>query len=79
MSGSGLSAAEMRTGRKELGRLERQVARLGQRAAELHERLAQHATDYEKVAALDAELKAVQSDTARTEEEWLALADRLGD
>jgi ABC transport system ATP-binding/permease protein len=76
---SGLSAADLRAGRKELSRLERQVDRLTEREAALHERLAEHATDYEKVASLDAELRAVAADRGRTEEEWLALAERLGE
>jgi hypothetical protein len=31
------------------------------------------------VASLDAELRSVQADRGRTEEEWLALAERLGE
>jgi DNA repair exonuclease SbcCD ATPase subunit len=76
---SGLSAGEVRAGRKELTRLERQVERLTEREATLHGRLAEHATDYEKVASLDAELRGVQAERSRTEEEWLALAERLGE
>ncbi|HEX6499364.1 MAG TPA: ABC-F family ATP-binding cassette domain-containing protein [Micromonosporaceae bacterium] len=75
---SGLSAADRRAARKELARLERQVAKLEQREAELHEQLARHATDYEKVAALDAELRAVQADRSAAEEAWLSLADFAG-
>jgi ABC-type multidrug transport system ATPase subunit len=80
VAAAGVAAAGViRAGRKELTRLERQVERLTEREAGLHERLAQHATDYEKLADLDAELRAVQAERARTEEEWLALAERLGD
>ena len=75
----GLSAAELRTGRKDLNRLERQVGRLEEKEAALHEQLARYATDYEKVAALDAELRSVRAERTRTEEDWLALAQRLGD
>jgi ATP-binding cassette subfamily F protein uup len=78
-AGAGLSAAELRSGRKDLNRLERQVGRLEDREASLHEQLAQNATDYEKVAALDAELRTVRAERAQTEEDWLALAERLGD
>jgi ATPase subunit of ABC transporter with duplicated ATPase domains len=73
------SAAELRTARKELARLERQVGKLTEREAALHEELAVHATDYEKVTALDAELRAVQAERERTEEAWLELAERVGD
>ncbi len=67
----------MRAAKKELARLERQLGRLEQRAAGLHEQLATHATDYEKVAALDAELCAVQAERDATEEAWLELAERV--
>jgi ABC transport system ATP-binding/permease protein len=57
--------------------LERQVAKLEQREAALHEQLATHATDYEKVSSLDADLRAVQAERAATEEAWLALAEQV--
>ena len=43
----------------------------------LHDELAAHATDYEKIAELDAELKAVRAERAQVEEAWLALAERV--
>ncbi|BCJ66277.1 ABC-F family ATP-binding cassette domain-containing protein [Polymorphospora rubra] len=75
----GLSAAEVRTARKELTRLERQVAKLEQKEAGLHEQLAANATDYAKVAELDAQLRAVTADREAVEESWLALAEQLPD
>ncbi len=72
------SAAELRAARKELERLERQLGRLDQRETSLHDQLAQHATDYEKVASLDADLRALHDERARIEEEWLLLADQVG-
>jgi len=60
-----------------LARLERQVGKLEQREAELHERLAEHATDYARITELDAQLREVRAERERTEETWLALADRL--
>jgi ATPase subunit of ABC transporter with duplicated ATPase domains len=76
--GGETSAGDARAAKKELARLERQVSKLEQREAELHEQLAGHATDYEKVSTLDAELRRVQSERAAVEEQWLELADRLG-
>lgn len=61
--------------RKDLARLERQIARLQQREAQLHEELASHATDYERVATLDAELRRVTAERQRLEHDWLTLAD----
>ncbi len=66
---------DTRQAKKELARLERTVARLEQRETDLHAQLAEHATDYEKVAALDAELRSVQAERSRTEDAWLALVD----
>jgi ABC transport system ATP-binding/permease protein len=73
------SAADVRAARKELARLERQVGKLQDRAVQLHGQLATHATDYEKVTALDAELRAVSAELANAEQAWLELAERVGD
>ncbi|GAA4458233.1 ABC-F family ATP-binding cassette domain-containing protein [Phytohabitans houttuyneae] len=73
------SAGEARAARKELARLERTVAKLEQREAALHDDMARHATDYAKIADLDAQLKAVQAERAEAEEAWLALADEVPD
>jgi ABC transport system ATP-binding/permease protein len=75
----GLSAGAARAGRKELERLERQLRKLDQRQVALHDQLAEHATDYEKVSLLDNELRALGAERARVEEEWLQLAERIGD
>jgi ATP-binding cassette subfamily F protein uup len=61
-----------------LTRLERQVDRLHQREAQLHEQLAAHATDYQKVAELDATLREVQAERSQVEEAWLVLAEEVG-
>jgi ATPase subunit of ABC transporter with duplicated ATPase domains len=73
------AAGDARAARKELARLERQVSRLEQREATLHEQLAIHATDYAKLSELDADLQEVRAERARVEEAWLALADQLPD
>jgi ATP-binding cassette subfamily F protein uup len=66
---------DSRSARKELTRLERRIAQLEKREATLHDGLAAHATDFEKVAALDAELRTVVADREAAEEDWLSLAD----
>jgi ATP-binding cassette subfamily F protein uup len=63
--------------RKELDRLERRIDKLTGRAAELHEELAAHAADYEKLLELGAELESVEAERAKAEEEWLTLAAGL--
>ena len=71
------SAAEERTTRKELQRLERQLDRLTVRETELTALLAANATDYEKLTSLGAELRAVQSEKSDLEDRWLTLAAHL--
>jgi ATPase subunit of ABC transporter with duplicated ATPase domains len=73
------AVVDTRAARKELARLERQVSKLQDKAVQLHEQLATHATDYEKVTALDAELRAVTAELADAERAWLELAVRVGD
>jgi ATPase subunit of ABC transporter with duplicated ATPase domains len=70
-------SVDLRAARKELARVERQVAKLDAREAELHTALAAHATDYAKVAALDAELRDLRAERHTAEERWLALGELL--
>src|SRR5579859_4846846 len=71
------SAAQERTARKELQRLERQLDRLTVREAELTALLAANAADYEKLTSLGAELRAVQAEKSGLEDRWLAVAANL--
>ena len=71
------SAAQERTARKELQRLERQLDRLTVRETELTALLAANATDYEKLTSLGAELRAVQAEKSGLEDRWLAVAANL--
>ncbi len=70
------SAAE-RAAKKELDRLDRQIARAGESEAKLHAELAAHATDYEKLTALGTRLAAVEAEKADLEERWLEVAGSL--
>jgi ATP-binding cassette subfamily F protein uup len=71
------SAAEERSARKELQRLERQLERLSASETELTAQLAANAADYEKLTTLGADLKATQAEKADIEERWLAVAAEL--
>ena len=71
---SSASAADERTARKELARLEREIARLEKREAAIHDEMAVKATDYAAVAALDAELREVLAAKETAETAWLELA-----
>jgi ATP-binding cassette subfamily F protein uup len=68
---------DTRAARKELTRLERRIAQLEKREAALHAALAEHATDFARVAELDAELRTVVAEREAAEESWLTLSDDL--
>jgi ATP-binding cassette subfamily F protein uup len=70
-------AARRRAGQKELGRLERQLAAVSAREAELTAELAASASDYEALIDLGAQLRAVQAEKAGLEDRWLELAEEL--
>jgi ATP-binding cassette subfamily F protein uup len=65
---------DTRGGRKELARLEREIAKLERQEARLHDELAANATDFTRVAELDAQLRATVSAREAAEESWLELA-----
>jgi len=72
------SAGEERTARKELARIERGLDRLSVRERQLHADLAAHATDYERVGRLDAQLRTLAEERARMEDQWLVVAEAAG-
>ncbi|GAA1035021.1 hypothetical protein GCM10009557_41450 [Virgisporangium ochraceum] len=67
--------SDSRAAQKEMARLEKVVDRLTRREEKLHAQLAEHATDYEKVAALDQELRDVRAEREAAEEAWLLAAE----
>jgi ATP-binding cassette subfamily F protein uup len=69
------SKGDSRAARKELARLERRIEQLEKREATLHDQLAAHATDFDKISELNAELRDVVAEREAAEEAWLALAD----
>jgi ATP-binding cassette subfamily F protein uup len=68
-------SAEVREARKTMARLEKQLARLHTEEEELHARLVEHASDFEKLAELDARLRVVTAEREVLEEEWLEAAE----
>ena len=68
----------MRAARKDVTRIERQLSKLADREKELHDLLAEAATDYVAAAALDSELRALHVTRAQLEEDWLDAAHRAG-
>jgi ATP-binding cassette subfamily F protein uup len=76
-SDGGPTAAQVRTGQKELARLERQIARLAGTEDQLSADLAANATDYARLVDLGEQLRAAQRERAGLEERWLELAEEI--
>src|SRR3954447_9404442 len=70
--------AVLRAARKEVQRLERALTKLNDRETELHEEMAEAATDHVRLRELQHELAQVSSDKDRLEEEWLEAAEAAG-
>lgn len=69
------SAAEQRAAKKELQKIERRLARISEQESDLHTRIAEHATDFAKVAELDTRLRELTGERDDLETQWLELAD----
>ena len=68
-------AAATRAARKELARLDRQMDKLRDREARLHDDMAAAAADHERVLELDASLRALREERDVLEHRWLELAE----
>ena len=68
-------AGAQRAARKDMARLERQIDRLTTQENKLTAALAEHAADYVRLTELGAELRAVQDEKSRLEEQWLEAAE----
>jgi ABC transport system ATP-binding/permease protein len=71
-------AAQLRTARKELARLERQLERLSGREAQLQQQIIQQAADPVAFRELDGELRVVLAAKNELETRWLEVADAAG-
>ena len=69
------NAADQRAAKKELQRIERQLDKISEREAKLHGQIADNATDFAKVAELDAELRGLAGEREDLELRWLELAE----
>ena len=68
-------AAATRAARKELARLDRQLEKLRDREARLHDDMAAAAADHERVLELDASLRSLREERDVLEHRWLELAE----
>jgi ATPase subunit of ABC transporter with duplicated ATPase domains len=73
-----VSAADLRTARKEIARIERRLSRIADQEAVLHQRMSDQATDHHAVIALDAELRALAAEKDELEAAWLEAAEIVG-
>ena len=71
-------AAAARQARKDLARIESQLATVAARIERLHGEMAAVAADYGRLSALQAELDAATSRQDELEESWLVTAEALG-
>jgi ABC transport system ATP-binding/permease protein len=69
------SAAQLRQARKDLARIEGQLAKLESHIADLHTRLEASASDYATLVSLGAELAQAEARRTDLEGQWLELAE----
>ncbi|RLV48494.1 ABC transporter ATP-binding protein [Nocardioides mangrovicus] len=73
-----VGAAELRTARKTIARVDKQLERLAERESVLHADLAAHAADPEALTRLGGELAVLGEEKEALEAEWLEAAEVLG-
>ncbi|WP_310150485.1 ABC-F family ATP-binding cassette domain-containing protein [Phycicoccus sp. 3266] len=78
LAAAGPTPAELREARKDMARIERQLARLAEREERIHLAMAEAATDYDRVGELNAQLREVADERDALELEWLAAAEVVG-
>ena len=74
-SPTGPSAAELRQAKKDMARLEQQLGKLSARIDALHGQMAEAASDYQRLAELQADADRLQGEHDQLEEDWLAAAE----
>jgi ABC transport system ATP-binding/permease protein len=72
------SSAASRQARKDLARLETQIARLDERLTALHEQMEAAASDYQRLAELQHEIELISANRGELELAWLQAADIAG-
>jgi len=78
VAAAGPSPAELRDARKEMARVEKQLARLGEREERLHAAMVEAATDHARVLELNTQLREVVDEREELELAWLAAAEVVG-
>ncbi|HEV7173564.1 ABC-F family ATP-binding cassette domain-containing protein [Pedococcus sp.] len=75
---AGPTPAELRDARKDMARVEKQLARLAEREDRIHVAMAEAATDHGRVLELNGQLREIVDERERLELEWLAAAEVAG-
>ncbi|SFC15608.1 ABC-F family ATP-binding cassette domain-containing protein [Streptomyces aidingensis] len=70
-------AQQSRAAQKELQKIERRLDRIGTEEAALHAEMAEHATDFARVADLDRRLREITGERDSLETRWLELSEGL--
>ncbi|WP_203568258.1 ABC-F family ATP-binding cassette domain-containing protein [Aestuariimicrobium ganziense] len=73
-----VNAAAARQAKKDLARLESQIAKLGARREKLHAQMAENASDYAKLSQLQDEDAAIGAELDALETQWLEAAEAAG-
>ena len=71
-------SAEERTARKAVSRIEKRLAKIKEREAQLNAEVLEHAQDYARMADVSAELSALHTEREGLELEWLEASELLG-
>ena len=71
-----VDAAAARAAKKELNRIERQLAKLTETETKLHDQLATNASNYERLGELDTELRKLAEERGELETAWFEAAER---
>jgi ATP-binding cassette subfamily F protein uup len=69
-------AVAIRAAKKDLNRIERQLAKLTEAEAKLHDQLAANASNYERLAELDTDLRKLADERGELETAWFDAAER---
>jgi predicted metalloenzyme YecM len=72
------SAAQLREAKKDLNRIDRQLAKLAAQEDKIHVQMAAKAADHTAVLALNNTLRAILDERETLELEWLSVAEIVG-
>ena len=79
-SGAELSGAGRRAAEKEVNSIDRRLAKLADKVAQVHARMAEHdQSDYVGLRKHADDLRDLEAEVAELEDRWLELSEKLND